>query len=83
MTYTLNIKACNTFGAIKGDFSTIKEVSEAYCKVRDASNEGVSTFHSGYVKDDKGDEYYISYNGCVWKGRVTDVGMGELVYSPS
>ena len=44
---------------------SLEHASRVYCKVRDDSGEGASTFMDGRVLGD-GREYHISYNGKVW-----------------
>lgn len=45
------------------------EASAIYCAVRDESEEGVSTFPGGVIKDvDNKTIANISYNGRVWVG---------------
>jgi hypothetical protein len=44
--------------------ASLEEASRIYCKQRDLSGEGASTFPEGKV-----DKYRISYNGKVWIGK--------------
>lgn len=40
-----------------------EEASEVYCRLRDESGEGGSSFPAGRLPG-----HYISYNGRIWKG---------------
>lgn len=47
------------------------EASKIYCTIRDESEEGVSTFPGGNIKDSNGKIIArISYNGRVWVGDI-------------
>jgi hypothetical protein len=65
---------------------TLKELSEIYCRVRDETGEGQSTFGPVNVRGPNGTLIgHISYNGRVWdipKGQPTSV-RGNLLYDNS
>ena len=55
------------------------EASATYCRLRNESGEGGSTFRPGRLAGN-----YISYNGRVWKGKPRDWTPGtQPVYSPA
>lgn len=55
------------------------EASAIYCRLRNESGEGASTFCHGRLPG-----HYISYNGRVWKGKPRDWKPDTRpVYSPS
>lgn len=60
-----------------GEFATFAEASAAFCKRRDASGEGASTFPNGRLLPG----HFISYNGKVWKLKQTGFDL-DAVYSP-
>ncbi len=61
--------------------ATLRELSEAYCKVRDESGEGGSTFRSVNVFAKGGKIVgHISYNGRVWDNERATIAQGNLLY---
>jgi hypothetical protein len=48
---------------------TLRELSAIYCRVRDATGEGASTFRPVDVREDDKHIGYLSYNGRIWEGR--------------
>ncbi len=47
----------------------LKELSEIYCRVRDETGEGASTFHSVNIKNPDGYIVgHIAYNGRIFAG---------------
>lgn len=56
---------------LKIEAETAQEASEAYCKLRDESDQGASTWPDG-----SWDGKRISYNGRVWDGT-------EMVFDPA
>lgn len=62
--------------------ATLKEASEIYCRERDDSGEGASTFSPANVRDGgKKMVAHISYNGKVWKSPHLGID-GTLLYNP-
>lgn len=60
-----------------------EELSRKYCELRDARNEGASTFPTATIVDDAGVEIgRLSYNGRVW-GPGEWVPGAEPLYCPS
>jgi hypothetical protein len=49
-----------------GEVKDLVDASRRYQVVRDASDEGASTFPEGRVRTTSGSVYRISYNGRVW-----------------
>lgn len=47
------------------EVGSVEEASRIYCRLRDASGEGYSTFPEGRIRDGK-KAYRVSYNGRVW-----------------
>ena len=63
---------------LSADVSGIAAASALYCRTRDQSGEGNSTFPTGKIPG-----HYISYNGRVWAGKPRDWKPGDVpVYSP-
>jgi hypothetical protein len=60
----------------KIEASDAAEASAIYCKLRDESGEGASTWPNGRFG-----KYHISYNGKVWSGKFGDPNR-TLVFSP-
>ena len=54
---------------------SIEEASAEYCRLRDASGEGSSTFRYGFISG-AGLGVYVSYNGRVWNQA------GACLYDP-
>lgn len=61
--------------------TSIAAASALYSELREASQEGNSTFHSG-VFTIAGEDYRISYNGKVWAGTQPWKSMDVPVYNP-
>ena len=55
------------------EVTTTAEAQQHYCRLRDESGEGASTFPDGRVG-----KYRISYNGRVWDGNTAITAHGEL-----
>ena len=53
-------------GKRKFTVASFAEAQQVYCRERDASGEGASTFPRGKVNG----SYDISYNGRLWLGEV-------------
>jgi len=49
----------------RSSHETLAECSAEYCRIRDLSGEGASTFPDGVVKFD-GSKLHVSYNGRIW-----------------
>lgn len=60
----------------KIEASNAAEASAIYCKLRDESGEGASTWPDG-----KFGNLHISYNGKVWTGKFSDPNRA-LVFNP-
>lgn len=64
------------------DVESFQEASEVYCKLRDLSGEGYSTFRAGIlVSDDRTKKWRVSYNGRIWAGTRHQPGV-PAVYDP-
>lgn len=74
---TLKIGNRGTF-----EVASLRDASERYSSVRDASLEGASTFPNGTLYEDGKRFAYVSYNGKVWKGSGYRPGATPL-YSPN
>lgn len=63
---------------------TFAELSSVYCRIRDASGEGGSTFGPAIIRNDSGVAVaYISYNGRVWPGSPQEWSADRVcLYSP-
>ncbi len=65
---------CAKIRSVTHKAETLKELSEAYCRVRDDSGEGMSTFRNAIVKQNGKVVGYISYNGRIWPGTTYQAG---------
>lgn len=78
-TYTITIRGEQHHGEGPDAFQCL---SETYCRLRDKSGEGASTFPSPNVRRGGKIVGHISYNGRVWQGseRDFDIRSGVLLY---
>lgn len=76
-TYTITIRGSTRRASGKNAF---RYLSGVYCKARDESGEGNSTFRSVDIKRDGKIVAHISYNGRVWAGPRKTSGTGTLLY---
>lgn len=65
MKYVLKIR--RPAGLYRYTCETIREARNEYCRLRDESGEGASTFNEGIIEHER-DKYRVSYNGRIWNG---------------
>jgi hypothetical protein len=80
--FLLKIGQSQNFKSFNQVVETLEEASRVYCKLRDESDEGSSTFPEGRLYDTSGEQIaYVSYNGRVWSGSKHDLD-ATPIYSP-